>query len=99
MQKNILTSPVLLSSLKPAPGAGLTSARYNEWGRAVLEFQKKRLNENPGHDMLFSAYYTETEEKDCATLKSDVAGNLMAVGASISCWKRLIQQVKVRIES
>ncbi|CAK9080748.1 Uncharacterized protein SCF082_LOCUS38473, partial [Durusdinium trenchii] len=36
--------------------------RYNEWGRACLQFQKERLRTGNGREFFFSAYCTGDEK-------------------------------------
>ena len=61
-----------------AVGAFLPQLRYNEWGRAVLDFQKERLRTGQGREWFFAAY-TTGDEKVCQQMKAEIAGNLVTV--------------------
>lgn len=56
----------------------LTLARYNEWGRAVLQHQKQALTSAQSHVYHFTAYGITAEEKEFGHMKSEVAAELMA---------------------
>lgn len=57
--------------------------RFNEWGRAAMEFQKTSLQSGQGHKYYFSAFFTESELAECKNLKSDIAASFMSAAASI----------------
>ena len=67
-----------------AVGVFLPQLRYNEWGRAVLDFQKERLRTGQGREWFFAAY-TTGDEKVCQQMKAEIAGNLVTVLSLIFC--------------
>lgn len=60
----------------------LGACRYNEWGRAVANFQMSSLSTDQGHSWFFTAYYTDDELRECTNLHSDMAASFLSAAAS-----------------
>ena len=67
----------------------LTLARYNEWGRAVLQHQKQALTSAQSHVYHFTAYGITAEEKD-------LEGPMVSFGRRFSYWHRHVSGVAER---
>ena len=58
--------------------SALCRHRFNEWGRAALQFQLKHLSTSSGNEYFFAGYYRDEGAKECGLVKSEVAGALMS---------------------